>query len=146
MERRKQVTLLQGHGILGDRYAHGKGKFSFSTPVVSHDLTLFTEDAVVMAERYAREHGLVPFEAIETRRNILVGGISAYDLNRLVHQHFYLAYGRVYGVELAAPCGRPSKLADKPGFKEAFAGFGGIRARVITSTLLQVGDELVVYR
>ncbi|WP_114636186.1 MOSC domain-containing protein [Polynucleobacter necessarius] len=48
------------------------------------------------------------------------------------------------GTELCVPCERPAQLLNRPSFMDAFEGRGGIRAEVLNSGVLAVGDELVI--
>jgi MOSC domain-containing protein YiiM len=47
------------------------------------------------------------------------------------------------GEELCDPCERPSKLANKKGFLKAYDNNGGIRAQVLDSGEITIGDLLV---
>jgi len=46
------------------------------------------------------------------------------------------------GTELCAPCERPAQLLSRPSFMDAFEGRGGIRAEVLNSGTLVLGDRL----
>jgi MOSC domain-containing protein YiiM len=70
-------------------------------------------------------------------------GINANELNDLVGQHFQLGKLQMLGTELCTPCERPAQLLSKPSFMEAFEGRGGIRAEVLNSETLYVGDKLL---
>jgi MOSC domain-containing protein YiiM len=78
----------------------------------------------------------------QTRRNVLLRGISAQALNDLVGQHFWVGSIQCRGVELCTPCPRPSQLSQQDGFQEAFEGRGGLRAEVLLGGELAIGDAL----
>lgn len=46
------------------------------------------------------------------------------------------------GTELCDPCARPGKLAGKDGFAAAFESLGGLRAEVMTSGEIGVGQSI----
>jgi MOSC domain-containing protein YiiM len=84
------------------------------------------------------------FDESETRRNIALAGITASELNALVGQRFQLGSIQLLGTELCTPCERPAQLLGRPSFMEAFEGRGGIRAEVLNSGALAVGDKLFI--
>src|ERR1043165_5506161 len=74
-----QIEAVAGRGLEGDRYFHGKGKFSKGDP--SNEVTLVEKEAL---DYLAREHG-IRLAPLELRRNLLVEGLS---LNALVGARF----------------------------------------------------------
>jgi len=135
MREVEEVGVVEYAGLEGDRYAGLRGAFSRSGRKVIRHISIIEKEAI---ER-ANENRDAPFEPTDTRRNIVVSGIR---LNALVGKEFFIGKIRMKGVELCEPCDRPSKLCGKPGFKEAFAGFGGLRAEVLTSGVMKVGDAI----
>ena len=121
MEQVAKVSVLAGRGIVGDRYGAGIGSFSKKRPEI-RALSLIAEEAIVRAN-IGR---MPPFLARETRRNLVVS-VSPEMLNSLLNEEFAIGEVPVRGVELCDPCTRPSMLCGKVGFKEAFAGMGGLR-------------------
>lgn len=137
MEPREVAYAIPGEGLIGDRYTTGKGAFSNSKRKVVRDITFISAEAIEESNQLA----LIPFKPEETRRNILTEGV---DLNQLVGVEFQVGTAAIRGIELCDPCGRPSKLAGKPGFKEVFEGRGGLRAEIIESGLIKVGSSISV--
>ena len=82
------------------------------------------------------------FDPADTRRNILLANITPDSLNALVGQQFRLGNLQMLGAELCAPCERPAQLLNRPSFMDAFEGRGGIRAQVLNSGVLAIGDRL----
>src|SRR5581483_7520262 len=111
----------------GDRYATRTGSYSASPRKVVRHLSLIARDAIDAANRDLS----APFDARETRRNIVVEGISAEQMNALVGRTFRLGEALLRGVEKCDPCDRPSNLTRKPGFRAAFAERGGLRAEIV---------------
>lgn len=131
MQSRERVRALAGWGLEGDRYAMGLGAFSSDKRQVIRHVTLIEEEAISESD----------FSAEETRRNIVTRGIN---LNELIEVRFVVDEVWMRGVELCDPCGRPSKLSDKPGFKEAFDDRGGLRAEVLSSGIIEVNAPVYV--
>jgi len=138
-----QVEAIKDKGLKGDRYAEGKGTFSrvkeavvavLKRPKIRH-VSLIESEAIVDANKTVK----VPFTWEETRRGIVTERIF---LNHLVGKAFQIGEARMWGFELCDLCGRPSKLAEKIGFKEAFHNRGGLRVAVVAGGIITVGSEI----
>lgn len=139
-----RVEVIAGQGIAGDRYALGVGAYSATEPAKPRHLTLITQDGVDTALAWQLAAGLEPFSVEQTRRNVLLQGITAGELNELVGVRFQIGSLLFEGFELATPCERPSQLAGIEGFPDAFHGRGGLRVRALSTGSLQVGDRLAL--
>ena len=135
MEASIQARALAGRGFAGDRYATNQGTFSNSQTM--RHISLIAREAFEEANRYLVELGLAPFGLHETRRNIVTEGIDVYAM---LGRNFRIGGVRMRGTEPTKPCHRPSALAQKTGFAEAFAKRGGVRAEVLTDGVISVGD------
>ena len=134
MEFVDSVELIEGIGIEDDRYGMGRGVFSKSKPKIRH-LSLIASEAIDAAN-----HGrAIPFTEADTRRNIVTAGI---DLNQLVDVQFRIGDIALRGVELCHPCQRPGILVGKPDFRDAFQNGGGLRAEVLSSGVIVIGDSI----
>jgi MOSC domain-containing protein YiiM len=120
-------------GLQGDRYSNGRGTFSGERHGVRH-VTLISEKDIEAANVLLHNR----YTLAETRRNIVVGG--AIDLLSLVGREFTVGNVRLRGVEESTPCGHPEHIARKPGFIRAFANRAGIRAALLSSGEIRVGD------
>jgi MOSC domain len=142
MRKKESVRLSTGAGIEGDRYALGIGAFSGSIPPKIRDVSLIALAAIEAANLELETSGLKTFPAIETRRNIVIEGVSSDALNQLVGKEFSLGPIRLKATELCAPCERPANLSEKTQFISAFDNRGGIRAQILDSGEIRVGDHL----
>ena len=133
-----------GSGIEGDRYAMGTGAYSAVEPAKVRHLSLISASAIETANDWLKAGDEPTFNDSETRRNIVLAGITASELNDLVGKQFQLGKIQLLGTELCTPCERPAQLLNRPSFMEAFEGRGGIRAEVINSGTLNVGDKLLL--
>ena len=147
MQSEKSLMAIAGFGLAGDRYAEGKGAYSGSKTMPDDDrqVSLISLQAIYQANRILVEVGKT-FSPKETRRNLLLD-ITSEDLNNLVGKRFLLGEVEMEGASLCDPCTRPGlvlgrETKDAKAFEEAFAGRGGLRARIITGGVLTVLDEL----
>ena len=144
MQAINHARFNAGSGIEGDRYAVGKGAYSTVEPIRVRHISLIALSGIETANDWLKAGDEPTFDAAETRRNIVLVGITAAELNSLVGQQFRLGNLQLLGTELCTPCERPAQLLNRPRFMEAFEGRGGIRAEVINSGTLNVGDELLL--
>lgn len=130
--------VLTARGLYDDRYALGTGAYSNSQRKVIRHVTLMSHEAFCFANRRAPE----PFTLAETRRNIITVGV---DVNGLVGLRFKIGTALFRGIELCAPCKRPSVLAKKPGFDVAFDHCGGLRAEALSIGSVGINDKITLY-
>jgi hypothetical protein len=142
MNKRESARLIAGAGIEGDRYALGIGAFSGSIPAKIRDVSLITLTGIEDANQELEASGLSAYLASEVRRNIVIEGMSSDALNQLVGKEFSLGPLRLRATELCVPCERPAKLSEKSNFLPAFKNRGGIRAQILDSGEVRVGDQL----
>lgn len=132
-----QTAVVTPGGLAGDRYAIGKGSFSGQRQDVRH-VTLISLDDI----RESNALLAVPFAPAETRRNIVVAGrISLIDF---IGRDFIIGNVTLHGIEEAAPCRHPERVAKKSGFLKAFKRRAGINAKVIRAGQISVGDEVLL--
>lgn len=135
------VFAEQGRGLRGDRYAVGEGAWSKKTEKV-RQVSLIAAEAIAAANDQLGHAD--QFAYADTRRNIITRGINLEEL--LVGQARVLKIGGAVleVTDDCAPCHRPDRLAGKTGFKGAFEGRGGVRARVLESGLIRIEDQIVI--
>ena len=144
MQAINHVRVKAGFGIEGDRYALGTGAYSKVEPAKVRQISLISSLGIETANDWLRAGDEPTFNGSETRRNIVLDGITATELNNLVGKQFHLGNLLLLGSEICTPCERPAQLLNKPGFMQAFEGRGGIRAEVLSSGTLALGDKLSV--
>jgi len=136
-----QAEVIAGEGIVGDRYAQGLGAFSKTKPKIRH-ISLITLSGIENANTQLHAKKQVLFREGETRRNLVMKGMSEEELNALVGQIFYLGGIAFKGTELCEPCQRPANLLKRPDFINAFENRGGLRAEALDSGTIRNGDSL----
>lgn len=144
MQSMGKVKVKIDSGIEDDRYALGTGAYSALKPTKVRHISLISLSGIEVANEWLQAGEEPTFDASETRRNIVLKGITASELNNLVGQLFWLGNIKLLGTELCTPCERPAQLVNKPRFMDAFEGRGGIRAKVLNSGELSVGDKLIL--
>ena len=137
-----RVQVIAGVGIDGDRYATGNGAYSSIEPMKIRHISIISLAGIDIANEWLKAGNEPVFNAAETRRNILLGDITPDALNSLVGQQFQIGAICLLGTELCAPCERPAQLLGRPSFMDAFEGRGGLRAKVLNSGTLAIGDRL----
>ena len=122
------VRALAGHGIETDRHFNAGGV------APDQELTLIAAEAL---EAMQAETGIeLSHEA--SRRNVLTRGI---DLNALVGLRFTVGEALCEGIELCEPC-RPLQSLTDPGVLRGLVHRGGLRAAVLQSGTISVGDAV----
>ena len=123
IEKVDTVECVAGCGLVGDRYFNHKDDFK-------GQITFF--DWAVY-ERIMKDFDLPDLDPKLFRRNVLTSGI---DLNTLIGQRFTLQGIEFEGSEECRPCYWMDEALGKPGIEDALKGFGGLRARILSSGTL----------
>jgi MOSC domain-containing protein YiiM len=113
------VDAKAGRGLDGDYHS---------------DLTLIAAESL---EGLQEDTG-IGLSGAGSRRNVLTRGI---DLNALVGQRFSVGTVEAVGVELAEPCTKLQRLTE-PGVLRGLVHRGGLRADVVSSGRIGVGDAV----
>jgi MOSC domain-containing protein YiiM len=129
----EEVGAEPGHGLEGDRYRAGSGTFH-KPGKPGQDITLIEAEAL---EAMAAEHGIA-LEAHAARRNVLTRGVS---LDSLLGRCFAVGGVECVGVRPCDPCSHLERVTE-PGVLRGLAGRGGLRADVVTSGRIRIGDEV----
>ncbi len=137
-----QSAELTEVGIKGDRYESGNGAYSKNVPRKIRHISLITAAGIATANEWLSAGDDPTLTAIQTRRNIVIDGMSPDALNDLVGRKFQLGSVLLKGIELCTPCQRPAQLVNKSDFINAFEGRGGLRAEIIVTGTISVGDHL----
>ncbi len=130
------ANAIERRGLEGDRYAAGAGTFTpRSDRLRGYDITLIESEVL---DRVTLEDGsrLAPQES---RRNLVTRGI---DLNALVAREFRIGSVRAFGQRLCEPCVHLQRLTH-PGVVAALVHTGGLRADLLSSGEIRVGDRIV---
>ena len=129
------IAAMAGRGLTGDRYAEEKGVGQKGPAKPDQEVTLIEQEAITAA---GQEYKL-SFTHLDTRRNLLTAGVP---LNHLVGKTFRVGEVLLRGIELCEPCGHLEKLTCA-GIKNSLLHRGGLRAQIVRSGVLRVGDVVL---
>ena len=130
------LDVVAGAGIAGDRY------YSASQRHPGQNITLIEAEEI---EQFNARNGM-RLSLTDPRRNVVTRNVR---LNELVGLEFTVGSARLRGVELCEPCGTlgsylAGQAMTKQAFVREFAHRCGLRADVVGSGRIRVGDEVVV--
>jgi MOSC domain-containing protein YiiM len=130
-----RVAAIAGVGLEGDRYALQTGRYS-ADGKSERQITLIEAEEI---ETLAAGSG-ISLAPGESRRNITTRGIR---LNVLVGRRFRIGDVECEGVRLCEPCQDLQDLLGKP-VLVPLVHRAGLRATIVTSGEIALGDEVVV--
>lgn len=128
------VEVEAGKGIVGDRYHKSEGTFSHK--LANNPKSQITFIASEEVDRFNQETG----EKLgygEPRRNLVTRGI---DLESLIGRQFSIGSARFRGIERCEPCTHLAATVNEKVLPHLI--HTGLRAEVLQSGVLTVGDEL----
>lgn len=126
IQKVQSVECLAGRGLVGDRFLDHKQDFK-------GQITFF--DWAVY-QRIQQDFNCPQLDPAQFRRNVLTHGC---DLNSLIGQRFTLQGIEFEGSEECRPCYWMDQAVGE-GVHEALKGYGGLRARILTSGILQCDE------
>lgn len=118
------AEVVAGSGIKGDRYFNYKKNYK-------GQITFFDEEVY---EDLCRKFAIFDKTFDVFRRNVITTG---HDLNDLIGKHFSIQGIDFLGTEECRPCAWMNRVF-APGTEAALRGYGGLRARILTSGILRV--------
>jgi len=134
MQAVQQVEAVAGHGLVGDRYFAGVGSFS-RWPGSHREVSVIAEE-----DLEAMAQAGVPLTAAESRRNIVVRGVRLLDG---LKQPLYIGGVQLFVMRKCQPCKYLARRTGHTDLIPAMINRGGIRARIITSGTIRVGDAVL---
>lgn len=129
----ESAQAIAGSGLEGDRYHHRTGTYSKKHDE-SREATFIESEAL---EALARDYGFEITPA-DSRRNITTRGVA---LNHLVGREFRVGGAAFRGIRLCEPCGHLEEMTGHK-VRAGLVHRGGLRAQIIHSGLVKVGDAL----
>ena len=129
----ERVKAVQGMGLEGDRYYNRTGTYSDKHDE-SREATFIESEALqALSADYK-----IALDGAESRRNITTRGVA---LNHLVGKEFKVGEAVFRGIRLCEPCTHLEDLSGKP-VRKGLIHRGGLRAQIVRSGLVQVGDPV----
>jgi MOSC domain-containing protein YiiM len=138
MSEVSEIEVVAGSGIVGDHSFSAKQRYP------GQNLALIEAEEVEAFNARVGKN----LVATDPRRNIITRGVR---LNDLVGKTFVIGTATLRGVELCEPCGKLAGYLAGPEMKKKdfireFAHRCGLRADVVESGIIRVGDQIEVPR
>jgi MOSC domain-containing protein YiiM len=134
-----EVRAVLGCGLEGDRYFTGTGTWSKTPSHGGREVTLIECEAIeALAGDVNADGGRlgINLAAADTRRNIATSGVP---LNHLVGREFQVGPVVMRGTRLCEPCKHLQDLT-RPGVLSALIHRGGLRAQILSTGVIRIGD------
>lgn len=133
MVAQAEIEAEAGLGLAGDRYRRDP-EHPYPKDGPDREITLIEDEALEAAQR---ERGIT-LTPDECRRNLITQGVP---LNHLVDVTFRVGEAVLKGIRLCEPCNHLEELT-KPGIRAALVHRGGLRAQILKSGVIRVGDSV----
>jgi len=126
----KSIEVLANKGVIGDR--HFK---DFNDPYCQ--LSLIESENI---DYYNLKYGLdIPY--INFRRNIVTKGIQ---LNELVGKKLKIGKVNLEGIDLCRPCRHLTEMLSQENILKEFLRRGGLRCQILSSSSINIGDDIQI--
>ena len=124
------IKVIADKGVIGDRHFQ-----DYNDPYCQ--LSLIESENI---DYYNIKYGLnIPY--LDFRRNIVTKGIQ---LNELVGKTFKIGEVRVEGIDLCRPCRHLTEMLSQDNILKEFLRRGGLRCQILSSSMINVGDNIKV--
>lgn len=131
----REITLVPGAGIEGDRYMIGREEGFYSDrPEDGRQITLFEVETL---EALKRDAG-IELGPEDHRRNVTVEGVP---LNHLVGRRFRLGETILEATRLSVPCRHIEEITGKAIF-DPLINRSGLNCRILKGGVVRVGDAV----
>ena len=126
----RSIEVIKNKGVIGDR--HFK---DFNDPYCQ--LTLIESESI---DYYNSKYGL-NISYLDFRRNIVTKGIQ---INDLVGKKFHIGNVNVEGIDLCRPCRHLTEILNQGNIIKEFLRRGGLRCQILSSSVINIGDEILI--
>ena len=126
----KSIEVLENKGVVGDRHFD-----EFNDPYCQ--LSLIESENI---DFYNSKYNLnIPY--VDFRRNIITKGVR---LNNLIGKRFLVGNVKVEGIDLCRPCRHLTEILNQENILKEFLRKGGLRCQILSSSIINVGDNIKV--
>ena len=124
----ESIEVVKDKGIVGDRHFQ-----EFNDPY--NQLSLIESENI---DYYNNKYKLnIPY--IDFRRNIVTKGI---ELNDLIGKKIQIGDVLIEGIDLCRPCRHLSEKLNQDNIIKEFLRRGGLRCRILSSSNININDEI----
>ena len=125
------INVLANQGVIGDR--HFK---EFNDPY--NQLSLIESENI---DYYNTKYGF-NIAYLNFRRNVVTKGIK---LNDLVGKKILIGNTELEGIDLCRPCKHLTEVLNQDNIIKEFLRRGGLRCQILSSSNINVGDEIKIF-
>jgi len=125
------IDVIADKGIVGDR--HFK---DYNDPYCQ--LSLIESENI---DYYNTKYGL-NIAYVDFRRNVITKEI---ELNNLIGKKFCIGKVEVEGIDLCRPCKHLTEMLNQDNILKEFLRRGGLRCRILTSSQINIDDEIKIF-
>ena len=124
------IQVLANKGVVGDRHFA-----DYNDPYCQ--LSLIESENI---DYYNIKYGLnIPY--VDFRRNIVTKGIK---LNELIGKKLLIGKVEVEGIDLCRPCRHLTEILSQKNILKEFIRRGGLRCQILSSSTININDEIKV--
>ena len=124
------IKVLANKGVVGDRHFD-----EYNDPY--NQLTLIESENI---DYYNTKYGLdIPYK--DFRRNVVTKGIQ---LNDLIGKKIKIGKVEVEGIDLCRPCRHLTEVLNQDNILKEFLRRGGLRCQILTSSQININDDIKV--
>lgn len=132
IEEVNSIEVIAEKGIVGDR--HFK---DYNDPYCQ--LSLIESENI---DYYNTKYGL-NIAYVDFRRNVITKEI---ELNNLIGKKFCIGKVEVEGIDLCRPCKHLTEMLNQDNILKEFLRRGGLRCRILTSSQINIDDEIKIFK
>ena len=126
----ESIEVVKDKGVVGDRHFQ-----EFNDPY--NQISLIESENI---DYYNNKYKLnIPY--IDFRRNIVTKGI---ELNNLIGKKIQIGDVLIEGIDLCRPCRHLSEKLNQDNIIKEFLRRGGLRCRILSSSNININDEIKV--
>jgi len=130
IEEVSSIEVLANKGVVGDRHFD-----EYNDPY--NQLTLIEAENI---DYYNTKYGLdIPYK--DFRRNVVTRGIQ---LNDLIGKKIKIGEAEVEGVDLCRPCRHLTEVLNQDNILKEFLRRGGLRCQILTSSKININDQIKI--
>ena len=122
------IEVIENKGIIGDRHFD-----EYNDPYCQ--LSLIESENI---DFYNSKYNL-NISYIDFRRNIITKGIR---LNDLINRRFFIGNVKVEGIDLCRPCRHLTEMLSQENILKEFLRKGGLRCQILSSSTINIGDNI----
>ena len=139
MKELKEATLVEGKGIIGDRYYNNTGKYS-SIPDI-REITIIENEVLnaLKENQPPLQKEKIILKPNEHRRNLTTSGVP---LNYLVGKKFKVGDVNLLGGRLNFPCKYLADLLKKPLVLPLY-NRSGLNCSIVKGGIIRKGDQII---